>query len=76
MNNEPYWKKIWKDQTCGITNTRLRPGKNKYGLSHTIFLKCTHGFYRKVLSEWVINCPKQQPTCPICRQVFNISDYL
>ena len=75
-NNITYWKKTWKDQTCGINNTRLRPGKNNHGLSYSIFLKCRHGFYRKVLIEWVRNCPKEQPTCPLCRQPFNILDYL
>ena len=71
MKKIPYWKRVWKDQECGITNTRLRPGKNKYGLSYSIFLNCKHGFYRKVLVEWVKNCPKEEPTCPLCRRIFN-----
>lgn len=41
-----YWKKRWEEQVCGITKTRLRPVKNKDGLSYTVFLDCTHGFYR------------------------------
>ena len=71
MKKIPYWKRVWKDKECGITNTRLRPGKNKYGLSYSIFLNCKHGFYRKVLVEWVKNCPKEEPTCPLCRRIFN-----
>jgi hypothetical protein len=65
-----YWEKKWKDKICGITKSRLRPGKNKYGLSYSVFLDCSHGFYRSVLNEWVKNCPLEYPTCPLCRKVF------
>lgn len=73
MNDKkvPFWKKKWCEKTCGITQTRLRPGKNKYGLSYSVFLKCSHGFYRSVLIEWIRNCPTEIPTCPVCRQLID-----
>ena len=64
----PFWKKKWFEKICGITKTRLRPGKNKNGLPYSIFLSCSHCFYRSVLLEWIKNCPHEIPTCPICRQ--------
>lgn len=70
MKKQPFWKKKWKDKVCGITNARLRPGKNKHGDSYSVFLECNHGFYRSVLNEWVKNCPTFPPTCPLCRQEF------
>ena len=66
MKKISFWEKNWKDKTCGISYTRLRPGKNKFGLSYSVFLKCKHGFYRKVLIEWIKNCPSENLTCPIC----------
>jgi hypothetical protein len=60
----------WYNQICGITHTRLRPGKNRYGLSYCVFLKCKHGFYRSVLIEWIKSCPLEKTTCPLCRQEF------
>lgn len=71
---EPFWNKWTK--TCGITKSRLRPGKNKYNLSYSVFLECNHGFYRSVISEWIKNCPSEYPTCPICRREFNINSIL
>ena len=65
-----YWKSKWEKQLCGITKTRLRPGKNKNGLSYVIFLHCNHGFYRSVLKEWIKHCPTMFTTCPTCRRVF------
>jgi hypothetical protein len=67
----PFWKKKWDGKICCITQTRLRPGKNKYGMSHSVFLKCSHGFYRSVLIEWIKNCPTIIPTCPVCRQLID-----
>jgi hypothetical protein len=67
------WKKKWKDKVCGITRGRLRPGKNKHGQTHVVFLKCSlgeHGFYRNPLIEWIKNCPSDKPTCPMCRESF------
>ena len=66
-----YWKKRWEEQVCGITKTRLRPRKNKDGLSYTVFLDCNHGLYRSPLKEWIKICPTYVPTCPICRTMFN-----
>jgi hypothetical protein len=65
------WKNKWKNKYCGISKGRLRPGKDKNGLGYSIFLECSHGFYRSVLTEWVKKCPKSKPTCPICRKEFS-----
>lgn len=70
-----FWKDKWV-KTCGITKSRLRPGKNKYGLSYSVFLTCKHGFYRNVLIEWIKNCPSEQPTCPMCRKIFKVNSIL
>jgi hypothetical protein len=74
---KPYWSKKWgKDKICGITHSRLRPGKNKRGISYTIKLNCNHSFYRSVLLEWVksfIN--KGDPTCPLCRVPFKFKPH-
>lgn len=71
-----WWNKKWgKDNFCGITQSRLRPGKNSYGISHTLSLKCGHNFYRKPLISWIMSCPTNNPTCPICRIQFNPQDY-
>ena len=66
--SKSFWKKRWENRICGITHTRLRPGKNKKGVSYSVFLPCKHGFYRSVLKEWVKMCPKDNATCPICRK--------
>jgi len=76
LKKEPFWKKKWDGKICGITRGRLRPGKNRYGLTHVVFLNCTHGFYRNALVEWVRNCPTETPTCPMCRQGFEIGEIL
>lgn len=76
IKKECFWKKRWKDKTCGITQSRLRPGKNRNGISYSIFLGCSHGFYRSVLIEWIKNCPTDIPTCPICRNKFDVSSIL
>jgi hypothetical protein len=68
----PWWsKKYGKNSICAISNTRLRPGKNKYNLSYSIFLPCKHGFYRSALIQWVLINPNNTPTCPLCRQCFD-----
>lgn len=67
MYKEPFWKKKWKDKICGITHSRLRPGKNKQGQPYSVFLGCKHGFYRSVIIEWVKQCNTDIVTCPICR---------
>lgn len=73
MHIQPFWKKKWKDKICGITHSRLRPGKNKYGYSYSVFLNCKHGFYRSVIIEWINQCTTKYPTCPICRKIININ---
>ncbi len=66
---KPFWdKKFGKDAICPITHTRLRPGKNKYGLSHVITIDCNHSFYRKALLEWY----RTNETCPVCRKKMNV----
>jgi hypothetical protein len=82
-----WWnKKYGRDKICPINRTRLRPGKNKYGLSHTLFLPCQHGFCRSALIKWVsvavetknlsqLSNPDSpslsRPSCPLCRKLFN-----
>ena len=66
----PFWAKKW-NQPCGITHSRLRPGRNKNGVSYSVFLDCSHGFYRSVLIEWIKNFSMSLPTCPICRKKFD-----
>lgn len=65
-----FWRKKWENKVCGITHTRLRPGKNKDGLSYSVFLPCKHGFYRSVLDKWIKTSPKDSTTCPLCRKKF------
>jgi hypothetical protein len=68
----PWWsKKYGKNSICAITNTRLRPGKNKYGQNYSLYLPCNHGFYRSALVSWVLTKPHQTPTCPLCRREFD-----
>lgn len=71
-HNKPFWNKY--TQSCAISHSRLRSGKNKDGISYVIFLPCKHGFYRKPLLEWITKCPVFPPTCPVCRSVFKITD--
>lgn len=66
---KPFWNKYGKDQLCGISHSRLRPGKNKDGKTHVVFLECKHGFYREPLSIWV----RQNNTCPVCRNIISNS---
>jgi len=64
-----WWEKKWgRDKICGITRTRLRPGKNSNGVSRVIHLNCKHSFYRTPLMKWIKMCPVDIPTCPICRK--------
>ena len=74
MNNKkPYWDKKWgKDKFCGINKTRLRPGKDKFGFRHSIYLSCGHGFYRKAIGEWF----KRKETCPVCRSTIDPVDFM
>jgi len=68
-----WWAEKWgKDKICGITHTRLRPGKNKNGKSYVTRLKCDHSFYTKALEKWIEFCPVNPPTCPCCRNKISI----
>jgi len=66
---KPLWwnKKYGREALCAITKTRLRPGKNKKGLSYAIYLPCQHGFCRSALVKWVL---QNKNTCPLCRAEF------
>ncbi len=67
-----WWNnKYGKNSLCAITQSRLRCGKNKYGLTHCIYLNCNHGFYRTALMGWVLSKPLETPTCPMCRKEFD-----
>lgn len=66
--SEPWWSKKWgKNAICGITMTRLRPGKDKHGIDYVTTLECKHRFYTNALFKW-INLNFQHPTCPMCRK--------
>lgn len=76
-NAEHWWSNNWgTEYTCGITHTRLRPGKNKNGVYYTTKLKCNHRFCTNPLLEWVKNCPDGRITCPVCRQTFELQDMI
>jgi hypothetical protein len=68
-----WWnEKYGKNSICGITQCRIRPGKNKNGLDRCLKLECGHMFYRTALLKWsekfiFLN---EFPTCPICRKKF------
>jgi hypothetical protein len=77
IRRKQWWEKKWgKDKLCGITHTRLRPGKNKHGLPYIVTLKCKHSFYSNALIEWCKYCANDEPTCPCCRTVFNALDII
>lgn len=68
-----WWNTKWNnDNICGITHTRLRPGKNKNGLPYTIRLKCSHRFYMNPLLHWL----ERSSTCPCCRRSISLQDLL
>ena len=69
MSNAWWNKKYGKDSICAITQTRLRPGRNKYGQKRSIFLGCHHGFNRVALQDWIVS--SIEPTCPLCRKEFD-----
>lgn len=70
---QTWWnhKKYGKDSICPITRVRLRSGKNKQGVSYTIFLPCKHGFVRSALIQWVGSQNGELPPCPMCRKEFD-----
>jgi hypothetical protein len=63
---QPFWAKYGKSEICGISHSRLRPGKDKDGNLYVIFLPCGHGFYRQPLQIWM----QRSEICPICRHPF------
>lgn len=67
MSDKWYFKKWGKNKICGITQGRLRHGKDKFGIPYVTTLDCKHSFYTKALFEWA--CKKS--TCPMCRKSFN-----
>ena len=72
-----FWNKNWgKDNLCGITHSRLRPGKNSKGVHFTTSLKCGHRFCTYPLLNWVKKNNGLSATCPICRYKFNLIDMI
>ncbi len=72
--SKPWYNKKWgTDKICGITLSRLRPGKNKNGVSYCVYLSCGHGFYRKPLRLAIL---KRNMFCPLCRKEINQHDLL
>lgn len=71
-----WWDSKWnKNNICGISQARLRPGKNKNGIPYTIELPCKHRFYTSCLLHWMrVNHTKV--TCPCCRQPFTLQDLI
>jgi len=75
MVNTNWWNKKWgKDKICGITHSRLRPGKNKNGVPHVIVLDCKHAFYTSAILEWVKSYNKKDIPCPCCRKNFTLQN--
>ena len=74
-----WWDKKWnKSKICGITHSRLRPGKNKYGTPYVIHIKCGHSFYTNALLEWMrmSTTNSNTTTCPLCRYEFTLQELL
>ena len=67
----PWWNAKKYTAICPITHTRLRQGKNKGGLSYSVFLECKHGFNRRALMMWVLSNHRVKPRCPMCRKEFD-----
>ena len=66
---KPWYLKKWgKDKICWITQSRLRPGKDKFGIPYSTKLECGHTFYTKPLVEWSY----KNSTCPMCRKPFSL----
>ena len=76
-SSRPWWSKKWgADKICGITHTRLRPGKNKKGIYRTTRLSCKHAFCTYPLLKWIKICPSSVPTCPVCRRPFGLEELI
>lgn len=75
-NTVAWWDSKWnKDNICGISQIRLRPGANKNGIPYTIQLPCKHRFYTNCLLNWMRVNPAKV-TCPYCRQLFTLQDLI
>ena len=73
MKKKPFWNKKWgNDKICAITRTRIRPGKDKNGISYAIHLSCGHYFYRKAFIEWYAK--NNDKICPLCRKNIDEND--
>jgi hypothetical protein len=72
IEHKPWWDKKW-NKVCGITQARIRPGKNKNGVPHVVHLPCSHSFYTNALLEWMSQYPESNhSTCPCCRKEFTL----
>jgi|TARA_B110000259_G_scaffold188246_1_gene245905 hypothetical protein len=72
-----YWNKKWgKEHICGISFSRLRPGKNTKGVYYTTTLKCGHRFCTYPLLNWVKTNLSINAKCPLCRKEFTFIDML
>jgi hypothetical protein len=72
-----FWTNKWgKEHFCGITYSRLRPGKNSKGVYYTSTLKCGHRFCTYPLLNWLKVNNSFKVGCPICRKPFSIVDML
>jgi hypothetical protein len=70
VKKRPWWEKKWKDKVCPITQTRIRPGKNKKGISYTTVLSCSHAFSTSAIESWAV----RRTTCPMCRKPFTFEE--
>lgn len=69
-----WWDSKWhKDNICGISHARLRPGKSRNGIPYTIQLTCKHRFYTNCLLQWM---SKGGDVCPCCRRPFTLQDMI
>ena len=78
MSTKPWWYNKWnKDNICGITHARLRPGRNQNGVPYIIQLPCKHTFYTNPLLEWMrVSGDNFTTPCPCCRQNFTLQDLI
>lgn len=63
-------------EECPISLKKLKRGKDRYGLTKTIYLNCNengiyHCFRRDALKRWVLLNPTEIPKCPVCRKHFD-----
>jgi len=72
-----WWDSKWnKDNICGISHARLRPGKSQSGIPYTIQLKCNHRFYTSCLLHWMEINGDGEVSCPCCRNPFTLQDMI